>query len=289
MTTGDLLDYALHYLMRVLPIDACSGLGAALSPWLGRRANPVADARARALLLRLAPALAADPAATEARLAGLWRATGRTFAEFAAVGRIVRAGRARLDGVTALDEAFSSGRPVIVTFPHTGNWEVSLAQVALRHPHRLLVVVDLPKRVARARIATVTRARLPIAMVESVPGMWRHALAQLSRPGGVVFLAADGQEGGVCRFPAFGGPTPPGGSAAKLVRLARRAGALILPLHCERVEGAQFLTCVQPAYDPSILSLEEAIAVLDGCFEPIVRRLADQWYMALMYPSDHTS
>lgn len=289
MRPADMLDCALHVFMRALPIDAASALGVALSPLLGRRANPIADARARALFLRLEPGLAGDPVAAERRSAGLWRAIGRTFAEFAVAKRMLRAGRVTLDGADALDAACASGRPVILAFLHTGNWEITGAQMAWRYPGRMVAVVDLPQSKARAQIATATRAHLPIRICPAGTAMWRSALDHLARPGAILWLAADAQENGICGFPGFGQPLPAGGSAGKLVRLARRTRALVVPLSCERLSGARFVTRVLPPQDPAAMTQEAAIAALEAVFAPVARRLAGQWYMALMYRTEALS
>jgi KDO2-lipid IV(A) lauroyltransferase len=104
---AELRDLGLHYGMRALPTEACSALGAWLGTKLGQSAHPVSDSRARALIARLRPDLAVSPAALEASLRLLWQNVGRTYAEFAAIQRMLPEGRALLSGQERLDAAYA--------------------------------------------------------------------------------------------------------------------------------------------------------------------------------------
>ena len=71
----ELRDLAIHFGLRSLPIETCSTVGATLGRTMGRRGHPNAEARARAVLPRLRPDLAA-PDALETALVGLWENAG---------------------------------------------------------------------------------------------------------------------------------------------------------------------------------------------------------------------
>lgn len=288
MTRADQVDWALHRAMSVMPAALCSDLGARLAPLMGRRANPAADANAKALFAALRPDWAADPAALEAATDRLWDCTGRTYAEFAISHRLIRRGRAAFDGVEHLDRALASGRPVIALFLHTGNWEIAFMQVAFRAPHRALLIFDPPKQEARAAIARKVRERAPVALRPMSRMVWRHALEQLQKPSGVLITAADEAIDGIVGAPFFGRALRTDGNLGKVARLALRTGALVVPFYNERHPGPRFTTHGLQPLDFSCgpageAGVEAAVRAMNAAVTPPVLRILDQWYMALLY------
>jgi KDO2-lipid IV(A) lauroyltransferase len=282
MNAAELREEVIYALMQALPVPACSALGAALSLHLGQKAHPAQDARARALLRRLYPDLQAHE--IDSRLREVWRGIGRSFAEFAALPRLETSPRSSIEGQDNLAVARATGRPVILAFVHLGNWEVAGIHMGQLYPNRIMVIVELPANRLRARVAAEAHARRPGVFVDAGPTMWRRALAHLENPDHMLWLAADGQEAGICHFPGFGTPVPATSNAGKLVRLAHKAGALIVPFYNERHAHARFTTHILPAFDPAGLSVPAALSELEARFEPAIRRLVTQWYMAIHVP-----
>lgn len=288
MTRGDLLDWSLFHVMQALPIDACSGMGGALRDVMGSRAHKVASARARALLTRMRPDLAADPADLDRAMERLWDSIVRTHVEFAASDRMFAQGRAPLEQPAAFDAAFDTGQPVIAMFLHVGNWELAGLHVAYRAPGRTLLIYDPPERQARRAIAERVRGRAPWVMKPMARMVWRAALQQLQTPGGVLLVAADEVADRRVGAPFFDRTPFVDGNLGKIARLALRTGAAILPLWCERLQGAQFITRTLPLVQLSGRAdvpgdVLAAVMRLDAVITPPVLRLADQWYMAVEY------
>ena len=262
-------------------------VGAALALPLGRRKEKEQDARARALFARLRPDLAADPAAMERELNALWRNIGRTFSEYAALDQLLAEGRVPLEGIEHADAAMAGPRPTIFAFVHLGHWDMVATQMALRYPWRGMAVWNVPENRTRALVAQAARDRLPGRLLQTGPGIWRAAVTFLADPANGMLLAADGHDRDkLCRFPSFGGLPPHGCQADKLVRLARRTGALILPLYSLRVAGARFRTVVQPPFDPAAMTHEAALAMLEARLAPVVLQHLTQWFMAIMFAPD---
>ena len=291
MRLAGLRDQALHRLMQALPMDACSALGAELGPWLGQRANPEENARAKALLRRLQHERDEPAIAKELRL--LWRNIGRTFAEFSVLPRIIRERRVTISAEDVLWRITPNPRPLIVCFVHLGNWEALGATLA-QHPafitHRnMSAVVAPPTDPARAAIAARLRGMLPVEHLPVRPLVWRAVMARLRRPFGTVWLAVDGAEGGV-DTPLFGRPARPDSTLGKIIRVAASTRALVLPVYCERLAGANFVGHVLEPYEPPAAidpsGLVREVTLLDAVFDAPVRRLVSQWYMAIEFPSE---
>jgi KDO2-lipid IV(A) lauroyltransferase len=291
---AEIRDFALHYGMRALPTAACSALGAWFGTTLGQRGHPVANQRARALLAQLRPDLAGD---LDANLRILWQNVGRTYAEFAAIQRMVPEGRDELCNVERLDEAYGTDRPLILCFVHLGNWEV-LGQHVSTHPliHRgrpISAVVMPPENRAHAFIAAHRRATLPLDLVPMSRRVWHIVAETLRRPGGIVWLAGDESANGRVFAPHFGRRTRIDGNLGKIVRLAAATGARVLPIYSERIAAARFRSHILPILEMPKGRLDEAtisaqVMRIDAIFAPIVRRLVTQWYMAVEFGDDPT-
>jgi lauroyl/myristoyl acyltransferase len=91
--------------------------------------------------------------------------------------------------------------------------------------------------------------------------------------------------------PHFGRRLRSDGNLGKIVRLAAATGARVMPIYSERLAGARFISHVLPPLelprgrlDPDTLRAE--VARLDAVFAPAVRRLVEQWYMAIEFGAD---
>ena len=293
MTRGDLLDWALYGAMHALPMRGCSDLGAALAPVLGKRPYPGQHRKAKALFASLRPDWAVDDITLERAVDRLWANIGRTYAEFAVSHRMLKAGRVAIEGAPILQQALSSGRPIVAVFPHLGNWELSEMQIGFLAPNRGAVIVAPPEETAKAKIAERVRRRAPAELLPLSRTVWRQALAKLRSPGGGIMLAIDEQgPGGRVLSPSWGGTPSLEGNMSKAARLALMTDALVVPFHNERLPGARFVTHVLPsmtlpgrAGDEG--AVREAVWRLDAVMRPPILRLLDQWYMALFAEAPH--
>lgn len=289
MTNADRIDLILHHAMKVMPAPLCSALGARLAPLMGRKANPVANAEAAALMAMLRPEWGLDGNALSAAMDRLWACTGRTFAEFAISHRLLKSGRAAVSNGRAFDEAIGQDRPVIAIFLHTGNWELSVMQLAHRAPGRALLLFDPPRtRPIRARIAETVRRQAPMDIQPATKIVWRKALDQLGRKGGILMTAADEAVDGHIGAPFFGRPVQTTGNLGKVARLALKTGALVVPFYNERHDHLTFTTHVlEPlsftgAGDDGD-AVRSAVMAMDAALAPAVYRLLDQWFTLFLY------
>jgi KDO2-lipid IV(A) lauroyltransferase len=290
MSLAELRDLTLYRVMRSLPVAAVSRMGAALGEILGRRAHPAADARVVAALRHLRSDLALNLNALEAAQTRLWANVGRVYAEFCVLHKIVPQGRVTIDDPGTFDAVLGDGRPVIVPFVHLGNWETMTIQIVDRAPGRLGGLANpMPSNRVRAQVAALQRGRLGANVMTIGGNVWRRAVEHLEKPGGILFVAADTQVEGRGSTPFHGRTLDPRGNLDKIVRIAARTGAVVLPLYSERLAGAKFVTHVLPPLEfprKLKLSVEEQlhhVAHLDALFGPAILRLIDQWFGLLEY------
>ncbi len=284
------LEWGLFQTLRAMPLGLVSGFGGCVAP-LARSMMKGSDRNARTLFAALRPDWAADPTALDAAARRLWTSVARTYAEFAIMRRLVDEGRVAISNVEILDEALASGRPVILAFVHTGNWELSGMDLAFRFaPRRGFAIYDPPPEPGRTDIVMEVRREMPADFIEMSPLVWRRALTRLKQPGGgVLWIAVDEIFQGRITAPAFGRPLRFDGNIGKIVRLAMRTGAVIVPFYGERHPDLRFTTHMLPSitYERTATNADdtvyEAIRHLDTLLGQAIIGLLDQWYYALMY------
>jgi KDO2-lipid IV(A) lauroyltransferase len=290
MTWEERRDLGLYRVMRSLPVSVVSRLGASLGHSLGRRAYPAADARVAAALKHLRSDLAGDPKALETAQRELWANVGRVYAEFCVFDKIVPEGRVTIDDPGIFDAVLADGRPVIMAYVHLGNWEASGSQVCQRAPGRVCAfAAPPPTNRVRAQIAAMQRARQPAKVVTTDRMGWRHALQHLESRGGIFYVAVDEVTEGHIAVPSFGRTLDTRGNLGKIVRIAARTGAIIVPIYSERLAGATFSTHIlspmefMQRRDIHQDETLQHVAQLDALYAPAVLRLIDQWFGLLEY------
>jgi KDO2-lipid IV(A) lauroyltransferase len=290
MSLAELRDLSLYRVMRSLPVSAVSRIGATLGQIMGRRAHPAADARVVAALRHFRSDLALEPSALEAAQTRLWANVGRVYAEFCVLHKIVPQGRATIDDPGTFEAVLADGRPVIVPFVHLGNWETIHIQIVDRAPGRLGGLANpLPSNRVRAQVAAMQRGRLGAEVMTIDGNVWRRAVQHLEQRAGILFVASDEQAEDHVSTPSCGRALDSRGNLGKIVRIAARTGAIVLPLYSERLAGASFVTHVlAPLEFPRKLKIgaEEQlhhVAHLDALFSPAILRLIDQWFGLLDY------
>jgi KDO2-lipid IV(A) lauroyltransferase len=285
MTAAELRDLTLYRVMRSLPVSIASRAGAILGQWMGRRAHPSADARIAAAIRRLRPDLAGDPHTLEATQVRFWAHVGRIYAEYCLLHKMVAHGRVEIDDPTTFNAVLSDGRPVIVPFVHLGNWETCGNLLSLRAPGRVCGLSNpMPPNRVQAQIAIMQRARMPAKVLTFDGTVWRRALEHLQQPGGILFIAIDEVVPDRISTPCFGRALDPHANVHKVVRIAARTGAIILPLYSQRLGGARFCTRVLQPLEfvrQNKITAEEQqqrVMQLDRIYETAVLPLLDQWF-----------
>ncbi|MDQ0318522.1 KDO2-lipid IV(A) lauroyltransferase [Pararhizobium capsulatum DSM 1112] len=279
-TLRDLPKLLSYNLLRLLPAGLASELGAFHYGAI-RHLFPARNQRIAENLARIRPDL--DPAST-ARLH--WRSKGRVMAEFSVLARIDASDSVTLEGEENLREAYAQG-PVVVLGLHLGNWElISVAHRRLKIP--ITTFYMPPESRVEHRIARHVRNRLDLGLFPpGVKGV-RPAMKRLMAHDGLVAIFGDeGFDDGIMA-PFFGRPTHLSGNLAIAVRLARHAGARIVPFYVVRKGGSRFICrwlkpIDLPETDDPGAALADDVERLNGVIEPIVSRHINQWYFL-----DHT-
>lgn len=108
------------------------------------------------------------------------------------------------------------------------------------------------------------------------------ALRALSilRENGVLALFPDEKRDGTMMAPLFGRLPHLKGNLALAAKLARRTGAQLVVVYCERVEGVRFrLHFEEPFFmDPDSDDALADVAFINSRIEPIILRHLAQWY-----------
>jgi len=279
------INHGTHAALRPIPAGACSWLGAFLAP-LARRYNAkrIFAQRIEHNLKALRPDLATNPAAAGRALAGWWRNVGRVYAEFSAIDRFWEEGRVELAGREHLEAALASGRPLILPSVHLGTWEaIGVAMVKGLNLPVIGVYQPQPSRFSN-RIIYRVRQRYGVKVLP--PG--QRTARQLHRLVGgnhahlVMFI--DEERANQSHVPLFGRPIPQRGNAVTVVKLARAAKAMLLPVHMLRVGGTRFrLTFMAPMElvesGDARADIARNVERISARFEPLIRENIEQWYM----------
>ncbi len=287
-------DLALHRALRLLPTDRISDIGARLGERGGRKRRMASD-RARAALRLMRPG--ASAAEIEALLTAHWRHVGRTFAEFAAHDRIVPEGRIAVEGGDIPRAILRAGRPLIVAGIHVGSWETIPGALHLLGIPVHGTFQPLPNRF-RMRIAARMRRQSQATAGAAESGFILPTLAAPfealrvleARKAALLQYVDEDWEGRV-QAPSLGRPIRMSGNIMRVVRLARRSGAAIVPAYGLRLgEAARFRVTFLPEVplgpDGGRAGVLADIAALDAAIETLVRAHPEQWFMLHAFRAD---
>lgn len=283
-------DYAAHNALRLLPSGACSRLGALQAPLARRR-------KARGLVARnvedhlktLRPDLAADPAAAERALAGWWRNVSRVYAEFSVIDRLWVEGRIEIAGREHFEAALASGRPVVSPSVHLGNWEaigVAMEQGLNRSP----IGVYRPQS-NRFTNRLIYRMRQRYGVKVFPPGQRTAQRLHRLVSGGHAHLVmfVDEERDNQSYVPLFGRSVPARGNAVILIKLARAAKAVLLPVYMLRAPGCRFRLTFMPPMEltetgDARADITRNIERISELFEPLICEHIEQWYQLRLLP-----
>ena len=230
---------------RLFPIDRASAIGG----WIGR--NLVG----RTYLSRrpLRNLCLAFPEKSEAEIGAIlnamWNNLGRVMAEYPHLDKIHSMGanpRITMSGVEYIEEAIARGKGVLFVSGHFANWEI-MPFAARENGLSGGTVVRPPNNPYVSRWMEAVRARngLQEQIPKGLQGMWR--IFALLRKGDAICLLVDQRASEGIKVPFFGREafTTPAPAA-----LARKLGAVIVPVSNERREGARFHIRAYPIIEP---------------------------------------
>lgn len=267
---------AITAVARIMPIDAVSDFGA----WLLRRLGPMTSAHRVVLKnLRIAfPDLSQDE--IDALADEQWAQTGRTFAEFPIIDRIVKAGdRIELVGGERLAEIARTGEAVVFVSGHLSNWEIMPAVIAnsgvvCHMTYRPANNPDFDRRIRDNRFQYGVRLFAP----KGGDGA-REVLEALGRGESVALMNDQKFNSGVAA-PVFGklAHTAPGPS-----RLALRFNTVLQPMSVQRLDKARFRVVVHPPIKPlntgdRSADIVRSVERINSFIEERVRERPAEWF-----------
>ncbi|MEC7763602.1 MAG: hypothetical protein VX874_16990 [Pseudomonadota bacterium] len=273
-TRDGVVDYILHYALRLVPIDLCSGLGYTLGRTFGMRNHPGAVDRFRAVLAAIRPDWSTE--ALNDKVTRGFGDFGRLMTEFSVLDRLYPNGRITVKGVEHLD-AVKDG-PLILLGLHLGNFEV-LGVTHIAQGVEIRGVYEPP--VSRFRHALALKARERYGGKVFPAGVdGTRPMMKWLRDGNAVQIFADEFIHGGVRGPSLGRGVRFDGNIAFAVRMARKTGAPILVCHAKRLGGCRFEVNYVPI-DPlgPDESLEDAVRRIDRVVSRIIFDYPEQWYM----------
>jgi KDO2-lipid IV(A) lauroyltransferase len=263
-------------LMRLMPLDTASDLGAGLLGWLG----PMTSAN-RTVLRNLEIAFPEKSEADRKAVAKAhWRNFGRFFVEFPMVDRIVRdPARVEVVGRERLVAVAESGKPAVLISGHLSNFEIMAAAIieagvrchvsyrATNNPH-------FDQRIRRSRARYGVTRLAPKGSEGS-----RDMLRALGRGEAVAILADQKFNAGVAA-PLFGVEAY---SAPGPVVFALRYGVPLLPLSVQRLGKARFrVTVHEPieleATGDRAADIDAGVRRMNGFLEARIREQPADWF-----------
>ncbi len=272
--------YALYGLMRVLPLDAASGLGG----WVGRTIGPRlgASRRADANLRLVMPEL--SQAGREDVIRGMWDNLGRVIAEFPHLGQLRRSEgrrprRVQVEGIEHFLAARDGGRGVVMAIGHFGNWEVGAA-VAANHGVPFTAIARPPKNPLVGWLLHRIRSSVGTILLEKrMEGSDAKRALSVLRAGGVLGMMVDQRYNGGLKVPFMGhdAMTSPGA-----VAMAYHLGCDVIPVRIERQAGARYRAVFEPPLamprsGDRKADIEAATIALNEVVEGWVRSRPEQW------------
>src|SRR6185437_4169737 len=233
----------------------------------------------------------ADEASTNAAMTRLWRCVGRTMAEFSVLDRLWPAGCIAVTGLENLDAARATGKPLMFLGLHLGNWE-TIPVAMLAQGLRGASIYIVPENRFDHAVANRARDRIGGAYIKADRNAGFAAVTFIRKKKQCILMYVDELARDRVWAPAFGRQMRAEGNIAYIQRLARVAGATIVPLYSARVRGqARFQVSILPALklidtgdrDADIMA---NVAMIDAMIDPIIRAHLDQWYYALDFEFD---
>jgi Kdo2-lipid IVA lauroyltransferase/acyltransferase len=254
---------------RLFPPRFASDLGERLGRRYGPSRSPGSTREAIANLRQIRPDYS-EAQCAEAVVA-MWGQIGRVQAEMALMDRMWASAAISIRNGDCIRRAVSSGRPILFVFAHLGNWE--LLALGAQHLGAKVpsVYEELPDRV---ELDLVQRSRRRIGhKVISPDREGLLALLGSMRRNEAVGLAIDEFKNGNVIAPSLGRPPRRDTNACLVESLARRFGAIVIPVYCLRTGPFEFvLSVLDPLERPTA-------AELDALCETWIRAHPEQWYM----------
>jgi len=252
-----LVVFLLFTVFRILSPHAASNLGG----FIGRTLGPLLSASRKARR-HIELSLHTIPSDTNRIVTGMWENLGRVFAEYPHLHKL-SVDHSSLAGLEYLKDMATNKAPAIFFSAHIANWEMSAPTLRKHH-----VDVDLIYRPPNNPYVEniLQRCRSIEGSLQTYPkssqGMRQvmSALKQGRRSG--ILIDQLYNLGVAADF--FGRPAM---TSTAFIQLAKKFKCPLIPVHVERLEGAQFRVIFHPPLDltkDDDVLLREAHDILEG-------------------------
>jgi KDO2-lipid IV(A) lauroyltransferase len=263
---------ALFGLLRLLGPDRASALCGTVARAIGPRLR--ASRTARDNLRRAMPEL--DAAARERVVREVWDNLGRVVGELPHLRELSRT-RVEIVGDEILDRIRASGRSLIFFTAHTGNWELSPHLLRMRGIDINVVYRTINNPHVDALVASHRAAASAGAIAKGAAGA-REAIRVLKSGGHMGMLLDQRMSDGIA-VPFFGIEAMTPSAPASL---ALRHGAVLVPAHIVRLDGARFRVVVGEPLDIAATGDRHAdmyriMAAANAEMERWIREAPGQW------------
>ncbi len=272
----DIWETSAYNIMRRLPVDVTSDLGSFLVRTNVHRNRPEIIAGARRNLAIHHPDW--DEKQIDNAVFTFLDNVGRFMGEFAALPRIARMGRARVQGVENILPHFGK-RPLLALPLHVSNWEACgacLQTVGLK----FATFYDPPESAVQRRIAIQTRETLGFQLLTPDRQGLIEAM-RLLEDNKAVAIFPDEARGGRAMAPLFGRPPHAKGNLAIAAKLARKYNCGVFVAFIERIEKCRFVMHFGQVHEmpqQSGESLLDDVSFLNQLIEPVVKANVERWY-----------
>jgi lauroyl/myristoyl acyltransferase len=276
------LNYPLLYLVRCLPTERGSHLGAIIGTINGRWRYPAIRVRIKKGYVHLTGAQMSE-AELDRLVDRLFANTGRTMLEFALLYRLWDEGRVEIDAAPLL-AARAQNRPVVCVGLHLGNWEIlGVALAGMGIPFTSFYQPPVSR--FEHKIAVQARQSYGARLFPPDLAGTRAALRLLTEERGVLGIYGDEERRGYVFAPLFGRKPAPHANLVAAVRLAMASDAALIPCYVERLEGTRFRAVYMAPVEllPGKESLDENIQRLDRAITAPILAHLDQWYSLMDY------
>ena len=277
------VDYGVHYGLRLMRnIDLCSRIGGALGRRAGHKFYRSHAERARRNLAKLQPRMTEDQ--LDAAIASMYDGIGRAMTEFSVLERLIPAGRVDIVGSEHLAAARRGGRGVVVAGIHLGNWELASAAMFHLNPEAK-GFYEPPTNRFRHALAYRSRARYGARALRPNQGTALQMVRHL-KDAGTCIIYVDEAYRGTIYGPRLGRQRALAGNIVIAARYSALTGADIVPVHCERLDGANFRVIFHaPLPAPAAAAgrttddiVAEAAERLESLVGSLIKDRAAQWY-----------
>lgn len=268
------LMWTLYHLIRLLPLDVASAIGACIATNVGPLLRPHNTILTN---LRIAfPEHSGNAHEDIARQA--WENIGRVVFEFPFVNTSEMSKRIEIIGVEHVEQAKETGRPIVFISGHFANWELA-AKTAFLVGVPLILIYRASNNPWTDKLIHRVRGDFYAGLYAKGASAAIHVVKALKKKKSVGMLIDQKMNDGI-PVPLFGQKAM---TAPALIEFAQRYGAIVIPSRVVRKNGAHFKTIIEPPMEFEFTSdtdrdFENGMLKVNQTIERWVREYPSQWF-----------